>query len=183
MIDRPSSGHDAPRPLAIRARPRIRLRTFASKFARRFVDGHAECRWQRGQGRCRPDDARPVGLARQSRHDRDQVRLRGATGLAIVADGYYPALQGRQALKIEWTDGSGDPCRAPRCSRATRTWRKRRRRSRCRAISPSSPAPRRRSSPNTNFPISRTPRWSRSTRPSTCAVIRARCGPARSSRP
>ena len=30
---------------------------------------------------------------------------RGATGLVIIADGYYPALQGRHAVKVEWTDG------------------------------------------------------------------------------
>ena len=37
-----------------------------------------------------------------------QVPLdRGASGLAIIADGYYPALQARHALKVEWTDGPG----------------------------------------------------------------------------
>ncbi len=35
-----------------------------------------------------------------------QVPLdRGASGLAIIADGYYPALRGRHALKVDWTDG------------------------------------------------------------------------------
>jgi isoquinoline 1-oxidoreductase beta subunit len=35
-----------------------------------------------------------------------QVPLdRGASGLAIIADGYYPALRGRHALKVEWSDG------------------------------------------------------------------------------
>ena len=35
-----------------------------------------------------------------------QVPLdRGATGLVVIADAYYPALQGRHALKVEWTDG------------------------------------------------------------------------------
>jgi len=28
---------------------------------------------------------------------------RGASGLAVIADGYYPALQGRHALKAQWT--------------------------------------------------------------------------------
>lgn len=37
-----------------------------------------------------------------------QVPLdRGATGLVVIADGYYPAIRGRQALKVEWTDGLG----------------------------------------------------------------------------
>lgn len=37
-----------------------------------------------------------------------QVPLdRGASGLAIIADGYYPALRGRHALKVDWVDGPG----------------------------------------------------------------------------
>jgi len=43
-----------------------------------------------------------------------QVPLdRGASGLAIIADGYYPAIRGRQAVKVEWIDGPGPKLSTP----------------------------------------------------------------------
>ncbi|HUG21812.1 xanthine dehydrogenase family protein molybdopterin-binding subunit [Piscinibacter sp.] len=39
-------------------------------------------------------------------HDVIEVPLdRGATGLAVIADGYWPAKMGRDALQVQWKDG------------------------------------------------------------------------------
>ena len=108
------------------------------------------------------------------------------SGVAVVADHFWAAKQGREALKIEWDLGAGATLdsgamlaefrrlaaharRAARPAPATRPRRSRRR-----------SAGRR---PSTSCPTSRTHRWSRSIARCASARTAARSGPARSSRP
>ena len=84
------------------------------------------------------------------------------SGVAVLADGYWAAKQGRDALEIKWDDGANAALSSAR--RIARCWpkaRPRAARSAATRAMPGAAGARRSSKPCTKRRISRTPAWNR----------------------